>query len=120
MALLLAACGGARSPLRGYRVLVPARDSLSEALAKALGEKGFTVRREVSGGSPPTAALVTFTFRDSTTTWFAARLADTRTGVIVAAVSLPVDSLGRTSAGQARMLADSIAALLAQPTPAAP
>lgn len=99
-------------------MLVPARDSLSDALAKALGKKGFTVRREVSGGSPPTAALVTFTFRDSTTTWFAARLADTRTGTIVAAVSMPVDSLGKTSLDQARILADSIAALLAEPSPA--
>ena len=96
-------------------MLVPARDSLSEALAADLKQRGFTVRRQVSGGSPPTAALITFTYRDSTVTWLAVRLADTRSGAIVATVSVPLDSLGATPAGHARILADSIAALLTRP-----
>ena len=100
------------SPLQGYRILIEAHDSLSDALAKALAARGFSVRRRIRGGSAPTAALVTFTFRDSTITWFHARLADTRSGAIVAAVSVPRDSLGPASATQAKTLADSFAVLL--------
>jgi len=116
-ALALGCAFGSRSasPLKGYRLLVEPRDSLSNALAEALKAKGFSVKRRVAGGSPPTAAVVTFTYHDSTVTWLAARLADTRTGAIVAAVSLPLDSLGPTAAGQARIVADSVAALLTQP-----
>jgi hypothetical protein len=109
--------GGTPSPLRGYRVLIEAHDSLSDILARALTRKGFTVRRHVRGGSPPTAALVTFSFRDLgdvPTIWFNARLADTRSGAIVAAVSTPFDSSGGTAAALARTLADSFAAQLAQ------
>jgi len=111
------ASGGATdSPLHGYRLLVESHDSLSNALAAALKQKGFNVRRKVSGGSPRTAAVVTFTFRAADTTWVAAWLADTRSGAIVAGVSLPVDSVV-TAAGQAHAVADSVAALLAQPAP---
>jgi hypothetical protein len=119
--MLAAGClfgaGGTPSPLRGYRVLIEAHDSLSDDLARALARKGFIVRRRVRGSSPPTAALVTFTFRelgDTPTIWFNARLADTRSGAIVAAVSAPLDSLGGTLATRAQSLADSFAAHLGQ------
>ena len=118
--ILGAGCAHGRSgtprPLRDYRVLIETHDSLSNSLAGALSRKGFTVRRQVRGGSPPTAALLTFSFRElggTPTIWFNARLADTRSGVIVAAVSVPLDSLGGTAAIQARSLADSFAAHLA-------
>jgi hypothetical protein len=106
---------GTPSPLRGYRVLIEAHDSLSDQLARALARKGFTVRRHVRGGSAPTAALITFTFRDigdSATVWFNARMADTRSGAIVAAVSAPLDALGGSAAVRAQSLADSFAAHL--------
>ena len=106
---------GTPSLLRGYRVVIEAHDSISDYLALALARKGFTVRRHIKGGNPPTAALVTFTFRElgaTPTTWFNARLADTRSGVIVAAVSAPLDSLGGTAAARAQSLADSFAARL--------
>ena len=119
--ILAAGCffgrGSTPSPLRGYRVLIEAHDSLSDGLARALTRKGFTVRRHVKGGSPPTAALVTFSFRelgDMPTIWFHARLADSRSGAIVATVSVPVDSLANTAAVLAQSLADSFAAQLAQ------
>jgi hypothetical protein len=85
-------------------------------MARALSRKGFTVRRHVQGGSVPTAALVTFTFREigpPPTIWFHARMADTRSGAILAAVSTPLDSLGGKAANQAKILADSFAARLA-------
>lgn len=103
------------SPLRGYRVLIESRDALSDHLARALTRKGFTVRRHVRGGSLQTAGLVTFTFRElggTPTTWLHARLADTRSGAVVAAVSIPLDSLGATPDLRARTLADSFAARL--------
>ena len=124
--LLTAGCvfggGGVASPLRGYRVLIETRDSLSNHLAHALSRNGFRVRRHVRGGSPPTAALVTFTFRelgDQPGIWLNARLSDTRTGTVVAAVSAPLDSLGGTTAIRAQSLADSFAARLKhrKPTP---
>lgn len=117
--LLAAACvlgpGVTPSPLKGYRVLIETHDSLSDHLARALSRKGFAVRRQVQGGSLPTAALVTFTFRElgpPPTVWFHARLADTRSGEIVAAVSTPLDSLGVRAANQAKILADSFVARL--------
>jgi hypothetical protein len=113
--MLAAACASGGSPLQGYRVLIESRDSLSDSLAKALSRRGFSVKRHVSGGSPPTAALVTFTFRevgDTPGVWFHARLADTRSGAIVAVVSVPLDSLGRTAGAQAKSVADSFAAHL--------
>jgi hypothetical protein len=109
---------GSPSPLAGHRILIESRDSLSEALAQALAHKGFTVRRSVAGGAPPTAALITFTFPvegPAHAPWLAARLADTRSGVVLAAVSVSLDSLGSTSAARAEQLADSLAARLSAP-----
>jgi hypothetical protein len=104
--------------LGDYDLVVEGRDSLSEALARALARKGFPVRRRLRGGGPPAAALVTFTFRelgDSPVLWLNARWADTRNGAIVAAVSAPLDSLGRTALARAQSLADSFAARRAHP-----
>jgi hypothetical protein len=117
--ILVAAClfgaGGTPSPLRGYDLLIEGRDPFSEDLAQALSRRGFSVRRHVKGGGSPTAALITFTFRELNeppTLWFHARLADTRSGVTVAAVSAPLDSLGATAAIRAQSVADSFAAHL--------
>ncbi len=101
------------SALRGYEILITRRDSLGQSVADALQHRGFTVRREVRGGSRPTAYLLTFTFQEAeppALTWLHVRLADTRTGTIVAAVSAPVDSLGATTLDRARAIVDSLAA----------
>jgi len=101
------------SALRGYEILITDRDSLGQGIAAGLEHRGFKVRRHVRGGSGPTAYLLTFTFREVDTlgvTWLHVRLADTRTGTIVAAVSAPLDSLGATTRDQARAIVDSLAA----------
>ena len=49
------------SALRGYEILITRRDSLGQGVAEELRHRGFTVRREVRGGSRPTAYLLTFT-----------------------------------------------------------
>ena len=101
------------SALRGYEILVTRRDSLGQDIARELRRRGFTVRRQVRGGTRPTAYVLTFTFREAeppALTWLHVRLADTRTGAIVAAVSAPLDSLGATTTDQARAIVDSLAA----------
>ncbi|PYO96511.1 MAG: hypothetical protein DMD60_10200 [Gemmatimonadetes bacterium] len=101
------------SALRGYEILITDRDSLGQGIAAGLEHRGFKVRRHLRGGSGPTAYLLTFTFREVDTlgvTWLHVRLADTRTGTIVAAVSAPLDSLGATTPDQARAIVDSLAA----------
>ena len=101
------------SALRGYEILITRRDSLGQGIAEGLRRRGFTVRRQVRGGSRPTAYVLTFTFREAeppAVTWLHVRLADTRTGAIVAAVSAPLDSLGATTPDQARAIVDSLAA----------
>jgi len=115
LALLLSACGAGRppAPLRGYPILVAAHDSLADALARALRARRLVVWRRPRGAGPPTAALVTFFYRDSTRVrWLAVRLADTRSGAVLAAVSVPWDSLGPSTERRAQALADSIAARL--------
>ena len=93
-----AACGASRIPasLRGYDILVEqAVDPQAAELARAMHEHGFRVRRAVRGGSRPTAALISFTFQETgpgTAPWLYLRLADTRTGAIVGAVAIPLDS----------------------------
>ena len=101
------------SALRGYEILITRRDSLGQGIAEGLRRRGFTVRRHVRGGSRPTVYLLVFTFREAeppALTWLHVRLADTRTGAIVAAVSAPLDSLGATTPEQARAIVDSLAA----------
>ncbi len=96
--LWLAACGASRIPasLRGYDIVVErAADPQAAELAQAMGEYGFRVRRAVKGGSRPTAALISFTFQETgpgTAPWLYVRLADTRTGAIVGAAAIPLDS----------------------------
>ena len=101
------------SVLRGYDILITRRDSLGQGIAEGLRRRGFTVRRQVRGGSRPTAYVLTFTFREAeppALTWLHVRLADTRTGTIVASVSAPLDSLGATTPDQARAIVDSLVA----------
>lgn len=101
------------SGVRAYELLVTRTDSLGQGIADGLKRRGFTVRRRVRGGSRPAAYLLLFTFRDTDPpqlTWLEARLADTRTGAIVAAASVPLDSVGPSAAERARVLVDSLAA----------
>src|SRR2546423_1881240 len=100
------------SALRGYEILVTSQDSLGRGIAVGLARRGFRVRTRVRGGSRPTAYLFTFTFRETeppALTWLHVRLADTRTGAIVAGVSAPLDSLGASAADRARAIVDSLA-----------
>ena len=102
------------STLRGYEILITRRDSLGQGLAEGLRRRGFTVRQHVRGGSRPTAYLLAFTFQETeppALIWLLVRLADTRTGAIVAAVSAPLDSLGATMPDHVRAIVDSLAAV---------
>jgi hypothetical protein len=117
-------CGGARIPstLRGYEILVERRDSQAVELARAMRGYGFRVRQAVRGGSRPTAALIFFNFREpgsqaEAPPWLHVRLADTRTGVIVAAGSVPLDSVGTTLRARADA---AVRALLANPVTTPP
>ncbi len=117
-----AACGASRIPvaLRGYEILVERRDPEGLEMARAFRENGFRVRGAVRGGSRPTAALIFFTFREpgrGTAPWLHLRLANTRTGEIVGAAMIPLDSVAPTP----RARADAgIRALLAAPIPTPP
>ena len=98
LCIACAACGASRIPasLRGYDILVEqAVDPQAAEFARAMREHGFRVRRAVRGGSRPTAALISFTFQEAgpgTVPWLYLRLADTRTGAIVGAAGIPLDS----------------------------
>lgn len=97
--------------LRSYTMLVPASDSLGDQLAQAFGRRGLSVRRQIRGGGGPTAALVYFTFRApeaGAPTWLHIRLADTRTGAIVGAAAVLVDSLPVTRDARADTILDSL------------
>jgi hypothetical protein len=114
----LAACASHRIPteLRGYTILVERGDEDRNELARAFQEGGFRVRRAVRGGSGPTAALVYFTFRQPDAdgpTWLHLRLADTRSGVVLRAASLVLDSTARTPRRRAQA---AVQALMAQDT----
>ena len=99
--------------LRGYDILVTSNDSLERGIAQGLARRGFRVRTRLRGGGRPTAYLFAFIFRETeppALTWLHVRLADTRTGAIVAAVSVPLESLGASPAERARAIVDSLAA----------
>jgi hypothetical protein len=102
VASCIGACGTSRLPdsLRGYEILVESgRDAQGTELARALREAGLRVRREVRGGSRPTAALIFFEYSEpgrGQPNWLQLRLADTRSGVILAAAAIPLDSVGPT------------------------
>lgn len=110
------ACAAHHIPteLRGYAILVERGDEQSNELARALREGGFRVRRAVKGGSGPTAALVYFTFTQPETegpTWLHLRLADTRSGVIVRAASIVLDSTSQTPRGRAQAAVQALMAV---------
>lgn len=104
--LLLAGCAASRVPpsLRGYDILVEPKDEQSLELARELRGSGYRVREKVRGGSRPTAALIHFTFSDpgpGGAVWLHVRLADTRSGVILAGATVQLDSAIRTPRARA-------------------
>jgi hypothetical protein len=113
--LLVVSCASHRIPavLRGYDIIVEPKDPQSTELARAMRAYGFHVRDRVRGGSRPTAVLIYFTFRDPVPgepLWLHVRLADTRSGVIVHAGSIQLDSLNPSPRTRARA---AVQALLA-------
>ncbi|HEX9292548.1 MAG TPA: hypothetical protein VF873_02585 [Gemmatimonadales bacterium] len=114
VALMLAcASSGVSHALHGYAIVVAETDPQSVELARALREQGVKVRPRVRGGNGPTAALVYFTYQSAVRgepTWFHLRLADTRSGVIVRASTIQLDSLTATPRTRARA---AVRALLA-------
>src|SRR5437016_12616767 len=112
----LAGCApaiGYRAPGAGraYDFLVTRKDSLSREIGRGMKRRVYSVRSAVKGGGAPTAYLLWFTQREpepGAPTWLYIRLADTRTGAIVAAVSAPRDSLGSTLEARARAIVDSL------------
>lgn len=69
----------------------------------------------MKGGSPPTAYLLAFTQREPESgagagalLWLFVRLADTRSGATVAAVSGLLDSLGATVEARGGAIVDSL------------
>lgn len=127
VAALAAACAPAvryepPAALRGYDIVVTRDDSLGRDLRRELDRRGFRVSTRVRGGSGPTAYLFVFCLRPpgpDAEPWLHVRLADTRSGAVVAAVSAPRAALGATSAAQARAIADSLHAI-AERGPLAP
>jgi len=92
-------CGASRIPgtLRGYEIVVEQKDPQALELARAMRAYGFRVRPAVRGGSRATAALVFFVFSEpgrGQPNWLHLRLADTRSGMILAAAAVPLDSVG--------------------------
>ena len=121
--LLAGACASSGSyrvagQLKAYEILVPGRDSISAQVADAFRQRGFRVRAAVRGGSRPTLAYVAFWFSEpgAAAPLYYARLADTRTGGILAAATVALDSLGSTL----RPRVDSLVSLLTAPLPLTP
>lgn len=113
LALLVAGCGASRVPksLQGYDILVQSQDSQSVELARAMRSAGYHVRDRVKGGSRPTAALIHFSFREpglDQPTWLHVRLADTRSGVIVGAAAIALDSTTQTPKARAQAVVQAI------------
>ena len=106
--------------LKAYEILVPGRDSVSARVADAFGRRGFRVRATMHGGSRPTLAYVAFWFSEpgegGERARYYARLADTRTGGILSAATVSLDSLGLTL----RSRVDSLVSLLTAPLPVTP
>ena len=114
LGLLLVACAASRVPahLRGYDIVVEPRDEDSRALAGAMRDYGFRVRDRVRGGSRPTAVLIHFTFSEpgpGQPHWLHLRLADTRSGVIVAAATVLLDSVGTSARARAEAAVRALA-----------
>lgn len=81
--------------VRGYEIVVDGQDTLSRAFARALTDAGLKVRPAPRGGMRPAAVLVHFVFRGEQdgVAYLYVRLADTRTGQVVASAEQPLDSL---------------------------
>jgi len=100
--VLTLACASHGLPgLHGYSIVVEEKDPQSVELARALREHGVKIKSRVKGGCGHTAELIYFTFSDPDasppeTTWLHLRLADTRSGVIVRATAIPLDSATAT------------------------
>ena len=106
VAFLTVACSTGRLPaqLHGYAVVVEEKDPQSVELARAMREQGIKVRPRIRGGSGPTAALIYFTFSDpgpGQARWFHIRLADTRSGEVIGAATIQLDSLLTTPRARA-------------------
>ena len=115
LSLLLAlGCASHGLPgLHGYSIVVEEKDQQSVELARALRDHGVKVKSHVKGGSGPAAALMYFTFSDPDDpepAWLYVRLADTRSGVIVRASTIPLDSATVTPRARAEA---AVRALLA-------
>lgn len=115
LALLLACAPVTRyhmpSSVRGYAFFVPGTDSLDAALGLAMHRHGYVVLPKLKGGGGPTAAVVHFLFRepgDSAGPALHVRLADTRTGVIVASAAVVLDQLPDDAVQRAEVLLDSL------------
>lgn len=117
--LVLLGCASSQLPaqLRHYTIVVEEQDSQSVELARALRERGIKVRPNVRGGTGPTAALIYFTYRDpqdsASPPSFNLRLADTRSGVVIRAGSITLDTSTATIRARARA---AVRALMAADT----
>ena len=114
VALLLVACAASHIPaqLRGYDIVVEPTDEQSRALAGAMRDYGFHVRERVRGGSRPTAVLIHFLYSEPGTgqpVSLHLRLADTRSGAIVAAAAVPLDSVGSSARARAEAAVRALA-----------
>ena len=112
--LFLLGCASGRLPaqLHGYSIVVEEKDQQSVELARAMREQGIKVRPRVRGGSGPTAVLIYFTFSDpgpGQPLWFHLRLADTRSGEIIGAATIPLDSLTTTPRARAQAAVKALA-----------
>jgi hypothetical protein len=113
-------CGASRVPaaLRGYDILVERKDEQSQEFAREMRGSGYRVRERVRGGSRPTAVLIHFMFSDpgpGQATWLHVRLADTRSGVIVGAATVPLDSATLTPRARAAAAVRALAAPSPEP-----
>lgn len=113
----VAACGAplalsAPAPLRRYEVLVVGQDSLSRAVATEFQAHGFSVRDRLRGGGRPTVAYVAFRFYDTGMgrPQLAVQLADTRRGIVVAAATLPADTLAGNPSARAALIVRTLLA----------
>ena len=98
--------------LREYEVVVPARDTLSRALAAELERAGLRVREDPRGGAKAPAVGLCYEFREPGAEgrrWLHARLFHARSSALLAAATLPVDGLPPDGQTRARLL---VAALL--------
>ena len=107
-------CGASRVPstLRGYDILVDAKDEQSVELARAMRSAGYHVRDRVKGGSKHTAALIHFTSSEpgrGQPLWFNQRLSETRSGATGGEASIPLDSTVRTPRARAEAVVQALA-----------